>query len=450
MSVRCSGTASDVQSSFWQLADGLQGLLLGREEFLCNYEGERSDFVRFNHNRVRQAGRVTEGSLHLDLIEGRRHTVGSCSLSGDEIEDRVRLSALVTTLRAARSHVDEDPYLLYATDCLDSIENGSQCALPDSGDAVEQILSAADGLDLVGVWAGGDIYRGFASSLGSRAWYSAASFNFDWSCYHAQDKAVKSSYSGTEWSVQRLHEKLDRQRTELELLARPARTIPPGRYRSYLAPSALREILALTSWGGYGLKSHRTLQTPLLKMVQDLRTLHPCVAIRENHAGARAPRFTNSGFLKQGCISLIEKGRYASCLVDPRSAKEFGVPVNDGEEQPEALDMQGGDIPACEVQQRLDTGLLVNDLWYLNFSDRNDCRITGMTRFACFWVQDGEVQAPVNVMRFDDSLYRMLGENLLGLTVERELMLDTGTYGGRSTNSFTLPGALLSELSLTL
>jgi predicted Zn-dependent protease len=73
-----------------------------------------------------------------------------------------------------------------------------------------------------------------------------------------------------------------------------------------------------------------------------------------------------------------------------------------------------------------------------------------MTRFACFWVEDGKVQAPVNVMRFDDSVYRMLGENLLGLTRERELLLDRGTYGGRSSRSVELPGALIEGLIFTL
>ncbi len=39
-----------------------------------------------------------------------------------------------------------------------------------------------------------------------------------------------------------------------------------------------------------------------------------------------------------------------------------------------------------------------------------------MTRFATFWVEGGRIVAPVNVMRWDDTLYRMLGENLEALT----------------------------------
>jgi hypothetical protein len=53
-------------------------------------------------------------------------------------------------------------------------------------------------------------------------------------------------------------------------------------------------------------------------------------------------------------------------------------------------------------------------------------------------------------MRFDDTLYRMLGENLEALTRETELLLDSNSYGARLLSSATLPGALLRAMSFTL
>jgi hypothetical protein len=53
-------------------------------------------------------------------------------------------------------------------------------------------------------------------------------------------------------------------------------------------------------------------------------------------------------------------------------------------------------------------------------------------------------------MRFDESVYRMFGENLLGLTAERDFILDTSTYHRRSTGSSRLPGALVEDFHLTL
>lgn len=117
---------------------------------------------------------------------------------------------------------------------------------------------------------------------------------------------------------------------------------------------------------------------------------------------------------------------------------------------PESLDMAGGQLPEQEILRTLGTGVYINNVWYLNYSDRTACRMTGMTRFATFWVENGAIQAPLNVMRFDETLYRLLGEKLSALTIEREFILDPSTYGARSTASNRVPGALVEDFTFTL
>jgi predicted Zn-dependent protease len=187
-----------------------------------------------------------------------------------------------------------------------------------------------------------------------------------------------------------------------------------------------------------------------MRMSAEGRRLHPAVDLVEEHARGLAPGFTAEGFVKPPRVVLVEQGRYRECLAAPRSAAEFGVPVNAGTEAPESLEMAPGDLAGGDVLEALGTGLYVSDLWYGNFSDRADCRITAMTRYACLWVEKGEIQGPVNVMRLDDSIYHLLGDRLEALTGERELILDPGTYGGRSWTSHRLPGALVDGVTLTL
>ncbi len=98
----------------------------------------------------------------------------------------------------------------------------------------------------------------------------------------------------------------------------------------------------------------------------------------------------------------------------------------------------------------LGTGLYIGNLWYLNWSDAPAARMTGMTRFATFWVEEGRIQAPLGTMRFDDSIYSFLGEHLEALTSERQLRVSSSTYGERQTDSALLPGALTGKLTLTL
>jgi predicted Zn-dependent protease len=440
-----------MQEYFYTLADTLTTLLQGQEVYTCVFRGEDSDFVRFNRSAIRQPGTVSQRFLSLDLITGRRHAAGDMALAGDLDIDRARLTDLLRGLREKLPYVPEDPHLLYATE-VHSSEHCGDNRLPQSDAAVAAILEAGHGRDLVGIYAAGGIYAGFANSLGQRNWYTNYSFNLDWSFYHQDDKAVKTAYAGFSWEPEAFTQKVTAATEQLEVLRQSPRTIQPGRYRVYLAPAALSEILGILGWGGFGLKDHRTKQTTLLKMREEGVRLHPAVTLVENTRDGVAPNFQAAGFIKPDRVSLIAAGVFRECLASPRSAQEYGVPTNgaSNRETPESVDMAAGDIPRAELLSRLDTGVYINNLWYLNYSDRTACRITGMTRFATFWVEHGVVQAPLNVMRFDESLYRMFGEHLLGLTVERDFLLDSSTYRRRSTNSDRLPGALAEDFTFTL
>ena len=438
-----------MQDAFFELADRLTADLRGQEVLFCNLDGEDSDFVRLNRNRIRQAGSLHRRSLGLTLISQGRQIEGGCKLAGSPEHDLVLARGLLGRMRDRLSNVPEDPYLNYSTTpaSSESVLGGD---LPDPGQAIAELITHAGEMDLVGIWASGDILSGLTSSLGHRHWHRSTSFNLDWSCFLEKDKAVKAGYSGFHWDDARLAEKLDRVRRGLELMSQTTRTIQPDRYRAYLAPEAVQEITDLLAWGGFGLKSRRTAQTPLMRLVEGERTLDPRVCIREECGRGLAPGFTAEGFDKPERVDLILGGRYHECLVDSRSGKEYGATVNAGSEYPESIALDAGEIPRSEVIDRLGTGLYIGNLWYLNYSDRNDCRITGMTRFGTFRVENGEPVAPIRVMRFDDSIYHLLGDRLEGLTLERELLVSTETYEGRSTASSLLPGILVGGLDLAL
>jgi predicted Zn-dependent protease len=262
---------------------------------------------------------------------------------------------------------------------------------------------------------------------------------------------VKSVYAGFDWDAATFRDKVRAGAEQLTQLELPAKTLPPGEYGAYLAPRALEELVSMLAWGGFSARARATRQSPLLRM-QEGATLSPSITFRENTAEGVAPAFQGDGFVKPASVTLIERGRLKDALVSPRSAKEYDQQTNaaNGGESPESFDMAEGELAEGEVLQRLGTGLYISNLWYLNFSDRPAGRITGMTRFATFWVESGRIAAPVDPMRFDDSIYRMLGENLVALTRTRELLLDPSTYGARSTASARLPGALLRALRFTL
>jgi predicted Zn-dependent protease len=439
------------RDNFEALADAMQGCLHGAEVFLCNFHSEDSDFVRFNRSEVRQAGHVQQRGVAVDLIEGQRHAAGFTTLSGDLDEDLARVRALFEDLRERRAALPEDPHLLYATD-VRSTERVEPDRLPEGRAVVDQVQQAARGRDLVGIFAAGAIRAGFASSLGQRNWYETHTFNFDWSLYHAADKAVKTAYAGFDWEQAELERKLALAGEQLAVLEHPARTIGPGRYRVYLAPAALHDIVGMIGSEAFGLRARKTRQTPLLKLFEGEACLSPSFSLAEATADGVAPNFQEAGFLRPDRVALVENGQPRDLLISPRSAREFGVETNgaSASEAPESLEVAAGSLPTTSVLSELHTGLWIGNVWYLNWSDRSACRTTGMTRFATFWVEDGRIQAPVNVMRFDETTYRVLGDKLVDLTAERDWILDADTYSARSTRSAQLPGALVDDFTLTL
>jgi predicted Zn-dependent protease len=441
----------EMRDYFEHLAAHLQSALRGRESYELNLHAEESDFVRLNRGAVRQAGAVTQRSLSVDLAEGRRHAAGSLTVSGEVAADTGRLGALVETLREQRAELPEDPFLIVPDEAR-SGERLVASALPDAGEVLDCVTETAAGRDLVGLYAAGPIHRGFASSSGQRNWFSCASFNFDWSFYLQADRAVKASYAGLAWQRAELERKVTRAAQQLDQVARPTRDLPPGRYAVHLAPAAVADLLGLLCWGGFGLRALRTKTSPLLGMTEAGERLASAVTIVEDTAGGLAPGFQEQGFLRPDHVTLIEAGIHRDSLVSPRSAAEFGAVSNgaSSHEVPLSLDMAPGDVPEADVLRRLGTGIHVSNLHYLNYSDRNRCRATGMTRFACFWVENGAIVAPIGVLRFDDTVYRMLGSRLVGLTAERDTLLDPNTYGGRSVDSMRVPGALIDEVAFTL
>ena len=440
-----------MQDYFYTVADLIGSRLQGQEIYTCVFTGETSDFVRFNRAKVRQAGRVTQYSLSLDLSEGRRHATAALTLAGDLNLDSARIERLVKKLREIRVQTPEDPFLLYATEVCSS-EQVYPDELLTGPEMAGQILTAARSYDLVGIHASGTAYTGFANSFGQRNWYCRSSFNLDWSLYLHTDKAVKARYAGFHWDANEFTVRLEQAAEQLQTLARPAYNLQPGLYRAYLAPAAFEDIMDLLGWGGFGLRDHRTGNTPLLRMIESGDRLSSQLTVTENTAAGVAPNFESAGFIRPPQVTMIEAGNYKTCLVSPRSAAEYDVPSNgaDSHEAPLSLDVAPGDLAQSNILEALDTGLYIGNLWYLNYSDRNAARLTGMTRFATFWVEDGRIKAPVNAMRFDETIYNLLGDSLLGLTREREMLLDPGSYGGRSKRSVRLPGILVSDMQFTL
>jgi predicted Zn-dependent protease len=442
--------SASAEQRFDTWVDAIRATLAPGERFVANLAGESTDFARLNRGKVRQAGSVEQDDLAIRLVRGARHAEHTLAMTGNAADDRAAIADAVLGLRSVLPDLADDPHLLLP-DRVESSRTDRGGALPPAEAVVDEVLDAAHGLDLVGFYASGPVWRGFASSEGQRNWHAAATFNLEWSLYDRADKAVKSAYAGFGWNADAFASRMAAARERLALVARPSKTLEPGRYRAYLAPSALDEIVGILGYGGFSARALETRQSPLARM-RERERLDARVSIAEDTAEGVAPGFQAEGFSRPPRVGLVREGELVGALTSPRTAREFALEANgaNAQEMPEAISMTGGDLDASDALAALDTGLWIGNLWYANYSDRPACRITGMTRFATFWVEHGRVVAPVDVLRFDDSVYRLLGSNLESLTKEPELMLSPDSYRSRRLASAKLPGALVREIAFTL
>jgi predicted Zn-dependent protease len=438
------------RAAFEQLADAVCVAGPRLERVMLSLSAESSDFIRFNRARVRQATHVEQSYGTVTVVAGARRASSTLALSGDAVRDAQALCAERELLATQLPEVPDDPFLLLPQ-AIASTDHEANGELPAAAQVIDAVAREAAGSDFVGFHAGGPVVRAFADSRGQRNWHRVESFLLEWCLYREGDLAVKSSYPGTRWDDAEFALRMQVARQRLALLARPRRTLAPGAYRACFSPVAVADLLATLAWGGFDERGVRTGVSSLIQLHRGQRAFDPRVQLAEASGRSLAPRFGPDGFVLPAHVPLVRDGRAAGTLVSPRSAREYHVPGNSGPgESPESLALAAGTLPAAEALRTLGTGVYLSDLHYLNYSDRQTCRITGMTRFACLWVEDGEPVAPIGVMRFDDSLLRMFGPGLVALTDEAQVVPDNATYGARRLRSFTAPSALVEGFVFAL
>jgi predicted Zn-dependent protease len=446
----------DLEPRFHQACDVLLDQLRGGEALALAFAGEASDFMRFNQGRVRQAGHVLQARVRFTYYRDGRTLASAFETTGDPGRDREAARLALDAARREAALLPEDPW-----QALPSAGETSRAVfpgrLPERDRIPDLVLGpgavlAQAGADFVGLHTQGLVCRGAANSAGARHWFAAETFVLDWSAWLPGGKAVKSGHAGRDWDPEHHARRLAEAVPRLEALARPERTLAPGAYRVYLAPEAVNELVPCFSWNGLGERGLREGESSFLALREGRRKLSPRFSLVQDFSLGVEPRFNAMGEAAPERLPLIEAGELVNTVVSARTARQYGVPANAGPDGEEVRSpaIGAGVLDEAEVLETLGTGLYLSNLHYLNWSDRDSGRITGMTRFACFRVEHGALAAPVKDMRFDESIYHLFGDKLAALTRQRSLVPETGTYDRRALGGALLPGMLVEDFTLTL
>ncbi|MBD2496165.1 TldD/PmbA family protein [Nostoc sp. FACHB-280] len=440
-----------LESSFNQLLETLLIKKLEHEEFTLKLSSEQSQFTRFNHAKVRQTGCVADGSIELTLMAEQRSSSRQFPFTGNWEKDWQKAHQALQELRDEITILPIDPYLVLPSGNNTSREvHHSNLLAPEA--VVSSILAEVTELDFTGIYAGGIVIKAYGDSSGQKHWFATDTFTLDYSLFINSGKAVKGTFAGNNWDVASYAAKINEAKKQIKLLSHPAKELPRGQYKTYFAPAAVADLLQMLSWGAVSEADIQQGNSALAALSRKEKQLSAKFSLKENFQLGLVPRFNELGEMAAPELAIIDNGLLVNSLVNSRTAKEYQKTAN-GANSSETLrtpEISPGNLKFEQILSSLDTGLYVSNLHYLNWSDRPTGRITGMTRYACFWVENGEIVAPIENLRFDDSLYRFWGENLVDFTNFQEFIPEVDTYENRKLGGSLVPGMLVNDFTYTL
>jgi predicted Zn-dependent protease len=397
-----------MEQIFNKISDQIYSDLKNGEHLTLSLSGENSQFIRINNAKIRQTGLVNNTDVSFDFINDNRNCQGQITLSGDYETDYQHTVDELNRLRAEIVQLPEDPFVVLPENTGSTRESKKANGL-DIDKAVDALLPVMSGVDLVGIWSSGRIFSGSSNSAGQKHWFETDTFSLDFSLVNKDHKMVKGTFAGSDWDQSKYEAYIKDAKQKLELMNKKPVKMKPGKYRAWFESKAVADFLSMFSWLGVSEANIRQGSSAFIKMRNEGQKLSPLFSLNEDFRPGLVPRFNERGEIAPEVLSIIDKGNLVNTMVSSRTAKEYKVESNNasGEEYLRAPKMAVGTLPAENVLQKLGTGLFLSNLHYLNWSDNIGGRITGLTRYACFWVEDGEIVGPIETMRFDDTIYNL-------------------------------------------
>lgn len=431
-------------------ARALGELRLG-EQAAISYIAECSSYMRFNDGKIRQSGTVEQAEIVIKLWKGAKSYALQLGLSGDAAKDDECIAEAIGQARAIMPLLPDDPYqaIPESSETSDARYDGK---LIPQEDIASRVLGPAAGLDFTGLFSQGLQCRAAANSAGARHWFQTETFLVDYSAWLTNGRAVKSSYAGREWSDTEYASRIESTRKSLKTLELPQKALTPGSYRAFISADALNEVVTFFSWNGFGERGLRQGESAYIAMREGRESMSPKFRLSQDFSLGVQPAFNDDGELAPDRLEIVKAGKIENTIICSRTAKQYGLKANGAgdDEDLRSVSIDAGELAEADALKALGTGVYVSNFHYLNWSDVQAARVTGMTRFSCLWVENGTIVGPIKDMRWDESLYNMLGAKLEAVTRERHLQVESMTYEHRAVGGSLLPGILVNGLSFTL
>jgi predicted Zn-dependent protease len=387
-----------------------------RAEVSVSVASNRDANTRFARNEITSAGDVDDTTVSVTVAHGKRHATTSTNQT-----DRASLERAVGQAAAVAELAPEDPERMpvlgrqkyvRAADAWDAATSklGAGARAAAARTAIDQ--AAADKLAVAGFYWHQAGVRGVGTSAGLRATHRSTGVQFSMT-------ARTADATGSGWSAAAANKAGD---VDAPALARIAidkavrsakpRKLDPGRYTVVLEPAAVADLVGFLTWSldarradegrsffskpGGGNRLGEKLFGDAITLRSDPTSADTPAAPFDGEGLALAP----TTWIEKGVVKALTYSRYWA-------EKQKVSPTG----QPTTFHLRAETAEATpDLLAGVKRGVLVTRFWYLRSVDPQTLLVTGLTRDGVFLIENGQVVAPVNNFRFNDSPATMLAK----------------------------------------
>ena len=418
-------------------------------------QAERSGFARFAASSVHQPTLVDDLSVTIRVVRDAR--VGTVTTNRT---DEANLRAAARRAATAADNARPDPAFAglpppAGVASVAGFDEETAALTPDelAGLAWTAIEAAPD-YELYGYFTSGLTELAVASTTGLAVSQGMTDATL---VVLAAAEGQSGWAEATSWKAREVEgAAVAREASEKAARTRGAGDVEPRTYRAVLEPYAFGELVSYfgsTAFGALALLEGRSfLSGRIGERLFDRR-----FTVRDDgfHPAGLPKAFDFEGVPKQR-VTLVEEGTARDVVWDRRTALRAGrgstghalaASAQTHGPAPFNLVVEGGDAGTDELVARVDDGIYVTRLHYVNVVDAREGILTGMTRDGTFRIERGRVTRPLVNLRFTTSFSAVVA-SLLGLSSDVRLVNQSDFYDARypvatlapavATESFTI------------
>ncbi len=212
---------------------------------------------------------------------------------------------------------------------------------------------------------------------------------------------------------------------KMEWATLPITDAEPGKYTVILGPQAVHTFLTYLLSGASGEALDNCTSFFEGKEGQLLFPAALTVASRPDHPQLIPFPYNGDGHIAQP-LTFIDRGVFREFVMNHYYAHKLKRPKN-GSVGVSALVMEQGDTSLEQMIAGVEHCLYISNLHYMNFINRKETSVTGLTRDGTFLIEKGKVTKVVNNLRYTVKITAVF-ENLAAVGNDQQVVPESENY----------------------